>query len=91
MQVKTIKGTTTREITVALEQSMANGFKPTLAIVFITKTIFIKEIGTHAEEPTLENILTRSLSKARASLLTVYSTPSSKYPHKHFRNLYFRK
>lgn len=36
MQSKSIKGKTTEEIINALEQSMSNGYKPTLAIVFIS-------------------------------------------------------
>ena len=36
MQAKSIKGKSTEEIQSALEQSMADGFKPTLAIVFIS-------------------------------------------------------
>lgn len=36
MQAKSIKGNSTEEIKAALEQSMADGFKPTLAIVFIS-------------------------------------------------------
>ena len=36
MQAKSIKGTSTEEIKIALQQSMHDGFKPTLAIVFIS-------------------------------------------------------
>lgn len=36
MKSKSIKGKSTGEITIALEQSMADGFKPSLAIVFIS-------------------------------------------------------
>ncbi len=36
MKAKSIKGTSAEEIQKALEQSMADGFKPTLAIVFIS-------------------------------------------------------
>ncbi|MEO6403902.1 MAG: FIST N-terminal domain-containing protein [Ferruginibacter sp.] len=36
MQAKSIKGKSTAEINTALQQSMADGFKPTLAIVFIS-------------------------------------------------------
>ncbi len=36
MQVKSIKGKSTEEIKAALEDSMGDGFKPTLAIVFIS-------------------------------------------------------
>ena len=36
MKAKSIKGTSTEEIKSALEQSMADGFKPTLAIVFMS-------------------------------------------------------
>lgn len=38
MKAKSIKGKSTEEIKTALEQSMANGFKPTLAICFISKS-----------------------------------------------------
>ncbi len=36
MKAKSIKGKTTKEIEAALEQTMADGFKPTLAIAFIS-------------------------------------------------------
>ncbi len=36
MKAKSIKGKSTEEIKTALEQSMSDGFKPTLAIVFIS-------------------------------------------------------
>lgn len=36
MKAKSIKGKTTEEIQLALEQGMADGFKPTLAIVFLS-------------------------------------------------------
>ena len=36
MKAKSIKGTSTSEIKIALEESMADGFKPTLAIVFLS-------------------------------------------------------
>lgn len=38
MKAKSIKGKTTQEIRSALEQSMFDGFKPTLAICFISKS-----------------------------------------------------
>ena len=38
MKAKSIKGKSTEEIQSALQQSMADGFKPTLAIVFISKS-----------------------------------------------------
>ena len=36
MQAKSIKGTSPNEIQSVLEESMADGFKPTLAIVFLS-------------------------------------------------------
>lgn len=36
MKAKTIKGNSTEEINIALEQSMADGYQPTLAIVFLS-------------------------------------------------------
>ena len=36
MKAKSIKGTTPEEIKSALQQSMADGFKPTLAIAFVS-------------------------------------------------------
>ena len=36
MQAKSIKGKSTEKISTALTESMADGFKPTLAIVFIS-------------------------------------------------------
>ncbi|MEP7165462.1 MAG: hypothetical protein ABI741_12255, partial [Ferruginibacter sp.] len=38
MKAKSIKGKSTAEIKAALEQNMADGFKPTLAICFISKS-----------------------------------------------------
>lgn len=38
MKAKSIKGNSTEEIKAALEQSMSDGFKPTLAICFISKS-----------------------------------------------------
>lgn len=38
MKAKSIKGKSTEEIKTALEQSMADGFKPTLAVVFLSVT-----------------------------------------------------
>ena len=35
MKAKSIKGKSSEEIKSALQQSMADGFKPTLAIVFL--------------------------------------------------------
>ncbi len=39
MKAKSIKGKSTEEIKVALEESMADGYQPTLAICFISKTL----------------------------------------------------
>jgi len=36
MKAKSIKGKSTEEIKTALEQSIADGFKPTLAVVFLS-------------------------------------------------------
>ncbi len=38
MKAKSIKGKSTEEIKTALEQSMTDGFKPTLAICFYFKS-----------------------------------------------------
>ena len=38
MQAKSIKGKSTADIKAALEQNLADGFKPTLAIAFISKS-----------------------------------------------------
>ena len=45
MKAKSIKGKSTEEIRSALEQSMADGFKPTLAICFISKSQDRKSIS----------------------------------------------
>ena len=45
MKAKSIKGKSTEEIKSALEQSMADGFKPTLAIVFASIQLDRKAIG----------------------------------------------
>ena len=39
MKAKSIKGKSTEEIKSALEQSMTDGYKPTLAICFISKSL----------------------------------------------------
>ncbi len=39
MKAKSIKGKSTEEIKLALEQSMSDGYKPTLAICFISKSL----------------------------------------------------
>jgi hypothetical protein len=44
MEAKTLKGKTTEEIRSALEQNMANEFKPTLAIVFLPKKNEVQNI-----------------------------------------------
>lgn len=46
MKSKSIKGYSTQEIKTALAQSMSDGFKPTLAIVFISVSQDIKAIST---------------------------------------------
>ena len=38
MKAKSIKGKSTEEVKTALENSMEDGFKPTLAIAFISKS-----------------------------------------------------
>jgi hypothetical protein len=38
MKAKSIKGKSTKEIQSSLQQSMIDGFKPTLAIVFLSKS-----------------------------------------------------
>lgn len=45
MKAKSIKGKSTEEIKTALEQNMADGFKPTLAICFISKSLDRKAIS----------------------------------------------
>ena len=45
MQAKSIKGKSTQEITVALKESMSDGFQPTLAIAFISKSLDRTEIS----------------------------------------------
>jgi hypothetical protein len=45
MKAKSIKGKSTDEIQSALEQSMADGFKPTLAIVFLPKKNEVQNIS----------------------------------------------
>ena len=47
MKAKSIKGKSTAEIKTALEQSMADGFKPTLAICFISKSQDRKAISNY--------------------------------------------
>lgn len=44
MKAKSVKGKSIEEIKVALSQSMADGFQPTLAIAFISKSLDLKAI-----------------------------------------------
>ena len=44
MKAKSIKGKSAEEIQSALEKSMADGFKPTLAIVFLPKKNEVQNI-----------------------------------------------
>lgn len=44
MKAKSVKGKSIEEIKVALSQSMADGFEPTLAIAFISKSLDLKAI-----------------------------------------------
>src|SRR5215471_12145925 len=44
MKAKSIKGKTPEEIDVAIENSMVDGFKPTLAVVFISIKVDRKSI-----------------------------------------------
>ncbi|MBL0255227.1 MAG: hypothetical protein IPQ27_09775 [Chitinophagaceae bacterium] len=46
MQAKSIKGKSTEEIKSALEKATSNGFKPTLAFIFITNTEDIDTVST---------------------------------------------
>lgn len=50
MKAKSIKGNSTGEIKTALQQSMADGFKPTLAICFISKSQDRKQISELLDE-----------------------------------------
>lgn len=50
MKAKSIKGKSTEEIQTALEQSMADGFKPTLAFVFISVKQDIEAISKLIDE-----------------------------------------
>jgi hypothetical protein len=50
MKAKSIKGKSTEEIKTALQQSMADGFKPTLAICFISKSQDRKAISNLLDE-----------------------------------------
>ncbi|MBS1918602.1 MAG: FIST C-terminal domain-containing protein [Bacteroidetes bacterium] len=50
MKAKSIKGKSTEEIRTVLEQSMSDGFKPTLAIAFISKSQDRKAISTLLDE-----------------------------------------
>lgn len=45
MQAKSIKGKSPEEIQSALEQSMADGLKPTLAIIFLPKKNEVRNIS----------------------------------------------
>ena len=50
MQARSIKGKSTAEISIALQQSMADGYKPTLAIVFISVKQDIEAISRLLDE-----------------------------------------
>ena len=53
MKAKSIQGKSPEEIQVALQQNMADGFKPTLAIVFISVKQDRKAICKLLDEPGL--------------------------------------
>jgi len=50
MKAKSIKGKSTEEIQAALAQSMEDGFRPTLAIVFISKSLDRKAISAELDK-----------------------------------------
>jgi hypothetical protein len=101
MKAKSIKGNSTEEIQSALEQSMADGFKPTLAVAFISikqdrkaickllgeKGIVIFGATTHGE------FIDEDLSKESTAILLLNMNPDhfrvqfAEYPEKNYREV----
>ena len=54
MQAKSIKGKSTEEIKIALQQSVADSFKPTLALVFLSEMNEIEAICSLLDTDTNE-------------------------------------
>ena len=72
MKAKSIKGNTPSEIKTELEQSMADGFTPTLAIVFIRVNKTVKQFPNYCKKKAYKylvlllqaNLLMAKLKKA---------------------------
>ena len=101
MKAKSIKGTSTEEIKSSLAESMADGFKPTLAIAFISlkqdrdaicdlldkEGIAIFGASTHGE------FIDEELGKGSFAILLLDINPSyftilfAEYPEKNYREV----
>lgn len=68
MKAKSIKGKSTEEIQSALQESMADGFKPTLAIIFLSISQNRKDIA-------------EILSKVGVQILVLLPTESLQMKH----------
>lgn len=90
MQAKSIKGNSTEEIRDALQQSMADGYSPTLAIVFISVKLDRNSICTLLDEKGISifgatthgEFIDENLSKESAAIILLDMKPD------HFRILF---
>jgi len=101
MKAKSIKGKSTEEIKTALQQSMADGFKPTLAIVFLSISQDRKAICEIMDKEGIEifgatstgEFIDEELGKDSIAILLFemkqeyFSVFFEEYPNKNFREI----
>jgi len=101
MKAKSIKGKTTEEIKAALEESMADGFRPTLAIVFISisqdrKSVckILNDAGIQIFGSTTNGeFIDENPEKLSVAILLLDMNPAyfsvllSEYPEKNYRDI----
>jgi len=101
MKAKSIKGKSPEEIQSALQESMADGFKPTLAIVFLSVSQDRKAIGKVLDEygiaiygvTTHGEFIDEDLGKESIAILLVDINPAyftilfEEYPEKNYREV----
>ena len=101
MKAKSIKGNSPHEIQSALNQSMADGFKPTLAICFISMKqdrnaivkYWMKKALPFSAPPPMENLLMKNHAKNQSAILLLDINPDyftylfAEYPEKNYREV----
>jgi hypothetical protein len=101
MKARSIKGKTTEEIKQALDKSVADGFKPTLAVAFISIKLDRKAICKLLDEKgiaifgatTNGEFIDENLSKESAAILLLEMNPDhfrilfEEYPEKNYREV----